>query len=97
MPASPSAVWKNDLIKAKQDLAESTEECSALSRHLKQLAHATEARPQPKRRREPAPATADPLPTTDVSLPRNPNEENAADFLRKIEEERARPADSGNS
>lgn len=88
---------EDDLIEARQDLAQSTEECARLSRRLKQLAHATEARAKPERRRDPAPAPADPLPTADVGLPQNPNEEDAAGFLRKIEEERAQQADSDNS
>jgi EAL domain-containing protein (putative c-di-GMP-specific phosphodiesterase class I) len=90
---------EDDLKEARQELAESTEECSTLSRRLKQLSLATEARTRakPERRREPEPAVPEPLPTADVGLPQNPNEEDALHFLRKIEEERAQQADGDNS
>ena len=87
---------EDELKEARQELADSVEERSILAARLKQVSLAKAAHPKPERQRKAAPAAGNPLSSTDIGSPQNPNEYDALGFLRQIEEERAQQTDCNN-
>ena len=91
---------EDELAETRNELTEVLIERSALAEKVKRLSLATG--PQPKRERKRAPAAPalsapSPPPSTPAFEPANSKEEDALDFLRQIEEERAGKAADGGS
>jgi EAL domain-containing protein (putative c-di-GMP-specific phosphodiesterase class I) len=80
---------EDELEEAKKELTVSLEERALLAGRLKQAALSSAPRPPRERPRSPAPKVPAPAPTADLGEPKNSNEEDALDFLRRIEDERA--------